>query len=62
MDESSMRIAQAAAADLPISAERIESNLEGIRRLDEAARWVRSQSLGFEDPAFLFTALLEPRS
>ena len=62
MYERIMRSAQAAAVDLPISAERVESHLEGIQRLDEAARWVRSQALGFEDPAFLFNALLEPRS
>jgi hypothetical protein len=62
MDEKIMRSAQAAAADLPISAERIEGHLEGIQRLDEAARWVRAQPLGFEEPAFLFTALLGPRS
>lgn len=62
MDEKNMRSAQAAAAELPISAERIESHLEAVQRLDEAARWVRSQALGFEDPAFLFNALVGPRS
>jgi hypothetical protein len=62
MDEEIMRTAQAAAADMPLSAERIEGHLEGIRRLDEAARWVRSQPLGFEEPAFLFNALVGPRS
>jgi len=61
-NETEIRFAQAAAAHLPLSAERIEGHLEGIRRLDEAARWVRSQPLGFEDPAFLFHALVEPRS
>ena len=62
MDEKVMRTAQAEAVDLPISTERIEGHLEGIRRLDEAARWVRAQPLGFEEPAFLFTALVGPRS
>ena len=62
MDEKDMRMAQAAAADLPISAERIEGHLEGIQRLDAAASWVRSQPLCLEEPAFLFNALLEPRS
>ena len=62
MDEKDMRMAQAAAADLPISAERIEGHLEGIQRLDEAARWVRSQPLCLEEPAFLFNALVGPRS
>jgi hypothetical protein len=62
MDEKAMRSAQAAAADLAIPAARTESNLEGLRRLDDAARWVRSQRLGFEDPAFFFNALVGPRS
>ena len=61
MDEKDMRTAQAAAADLPISAELIEGHLAGIQRLDAAARWVRSQPLCFEEPALLFNALVGPR-
>jgi hypothetical protein len=61
MDEKDMRTAQAAAADLPISTKRIEGHFEGIQRLDAAARWVRSQPLCFEEPAFLFNALMGPR-
>ncbi|GEM_PF-5195112 len=58
MDEIDVRLAQAAAADIDMTAERAESNLEGFRRLDNAARWVRAQELGFEDPAFFFNALV----
>ncbi len=55
-----MRLAQAAAAGLDISAERLDSNLEGLRRLDDAAQWVRSRELEGEDPAFFFNALVGP--
>ncbi len=55
-----MRLAQAAAAGLELTREAAKRHLEGIRRLDQAARWVRAQDLGFEDPAFFFYALAEP--
>jgi len=55
-----MRRAQAAAAGRELTREAAKRHLEGIRRLDQAARWVRAQDLGFEDPAFFFYALAEP--
>jgi hypothetical protein len=58
MNETDMRLAQAEAAGLALEAEPAGSDLEGFRRLDDAARWVRSQELGFEDPAFFFNALV----
>jgi len=58
MNETEMRLAQAAALDLDLSAGRAEGEMDGFRRLDDAARWVRTQELGFEDPAFFFNALV----
>ena len=58
MTETEIRLAQAAAMELGLSAERVEIQLDGFERLDDAARWVRKQELGFEDPAFFFNALV----
>ena len=59
MEEELKWLSQAEAAGIPFSQERAEINAGGIRRLEEAADWVRRQDLAFEEPATIFTALVE---
>jgi hypothetical protein len=58
MDEQSANAILAQAAGLTLTAERMEALLPGIRRIQAGAGWLRTQKLGFTEPATVFDVLV----